>query len=101
MKGFEEEIVDNDGTLSTVNEVKILTEEDKYKNDSRKDLKKEYPDKIGKLEETLLNYLGKNDRISLKREFLDKQWKYLTEKLPNSYEKFNSLHDCRKTDENL
>ena len=40
LKGFEEEIVDNDETLNFVNEIKMLITEDKYKNDSIKDLKK-------------------------------------------------------------
>ena len=77
MKDFEEENVDNDGILNTVNGKKILIEEDKYKNDSFKDLKKDYPDKIKNLEEALLNYMGEKDLKVFKTDFFDK-WKHLT-----------------------
>ena len=50
LKGFEEELVDNDEILSIDIETKMLITEGKYKNDSFKDLIKEYPDKIEKLE---------------------------------------------------
>ena len=61
MKGFEEEIVDNDEILNIVKEIKLLVKEDKYKNDSIKGLKKDYPDEINEIEEALLNYMGEND----------------------------------------
>ena len=54
MKDFKEDIVDNDEILNIVNEIKLLIEEEKYNNDSIKDLKKDYPYKIEKLEEALL-----------------------------------------------
>ena len=57
LKDFEEEIVDNNEILNIVNEIKMLTTEDKYKNDSIKKLKQNYPDKIKELEEALLNYM--------------------------------------------
>ena len=68
MNVFEEEI-DNDEILNIVNEIKTFNKEDKYKNDSIKNLKKGYPDKIKKLEEALLNYMGENDLKILKTEF--------------------------------
>ena len=71
---FEEEIVDNDEILKIVNEIKMLITEDKYKNDSIKDLRKDYPDKIKELEEAILNYMGETDLKILKTEFPDK-WK--------------------------
>ena len=40
MKYFEQEIVGNNEILNIVNEIKMLITEDKYKNDSIKDLKK-------------------------------------------------------------
>ena len=70
LKHLGGEIVDNDEILSTVNEIRMIIKEDKYKNDSSKDLKKDYPDKIKKFEETLLNYKGENDLKISKRNFL-------------------------------
>ena len=52
VRNLKEEIVDNDEITSIVNEV---VEEDK----TFKDLKKEYPDKIEKIEEVLLTYTQK------------------------------------------
>ena len=45
-KDFEEGIVDNEEIFNSVNEMKILSKKDKYKNDSIKDLHKDYPDEI-------------------------------------------------------
>ena len=59
---------------------KILIKEDRYKNDSIKDSRKDYPDKIETLEEALLSYIGEKDLKTLKTEFLHNKWKYLTEK---------------------
>ena len=95
MKDFGEEIVDNDEILNIVNEIKILMKEDKYRNDSIKDFTKDYLDKIEKLEEALLNYMGGNDLKILKTEFPDR-WKYLNEKLAYPYEYFNSLDEYNK-----
>ena len=55
MKKLNVEIVDNDETLFIVNGVKFLFKEDRDNNDSIKDLKKDYPDKITKLEEAFFN----------------------------------------------
>ena len=77
LKDFEEEIVDNDETLNIVNEIKLLITEDMYKNESIKDLKKNYPDKINELEDALLDYMGENDLKILKTGFPD-IWKFLT-----------------------
>ena len=54
LKDLKREIVDNDEILNIVNEI---IEDDK----SMKDLKKDYPDEIRNLEETLLNYMGEKD----------------------------------------
>ena len=100
LEDFEEEIVANDEILNIVNEIKMLITEDKYKNDSIKDLKKDYPDKINELKETLLEYLGENDLKILKTGFPDK-WKYLTKKLAYPYEFFKSVEDYQKPVDNL
>ena len=100
LKYLEGEIADNDEILNTVNEIKILVREDKYKNDSIKDLKKDYRDKIKNLEETLLNNIGENDLKLLKTEFPDK-WKYLTKKLAYPFEFFNCIEDYQKPVDNL
>ena len=100
LKDFEEEIIDNDEILNLVNEIKMLIKEDKYKNDSIKDLKKDYPDKINELEEALLDYMGENDLKILKTGFPDK-WKYLTKKLAYPYEFFNCIEDYQKPVNNL
>ena len=47
----------------------MLIKEDRYNNDSFKDFKKDYPDKIKNLNEALLNYIGENDLKILKTEF--------------------------------
>ena len=72
LKDFEEEIVDNDEILNIVKEIKRLITENKYKSDSIKDLKKDYPDKIKELEEALLDYMGEYDLKILKTGFPDK-----------------------------
>ena len=63
-------------------------------------LKKHYRDKNIELEEALLNYTGEKDLKILKTEFTDK-WKYLTKKLANPHESFNSIDDYRKPVDNL
>ena len=79
LKDLEEEIVDNDEILNIVNETNII-KEDRYNNDSIKVLKKDYPNKIIKLEEALLDYIGENDLKNFKTEIPDNKWKYLTKK---------------------
>ena len=100
LKDFKEEIVDNDEILNIVNKIKRLIAEDKYKNDSIKDLKKDYPNEIKNLEEALLDYMGENDLKLLKTGFPDK-WKYLTKKLAYPYEFFNCIEDYQKPINNL
>ena len=100
MKDLEAENNDNDEILNTVNEIKILIKEDRIKNDSIKDLKKYYPDKIKNLEEALLSYMGENDLKLLKTEFHDK-WKYSTRKLAYPYEFFNCIEDYQKPVNNI
>ena len=95
LEDFEEEIIDNDETLNSVNEIKNLITEYKYKNDSIKILKKDYPDKIKELEEALLDYMGENDLKLLKTGFPDK-WEFLTKKLAYPYDFFNCIEDYQK-----
>ena len=73
LKDFEEEIVDIDEILKIASEIKVLITEDKFKNDSIKDLKKDYSNEIKNLEEALLNYMGENDLKLLKTRFRD-EW---------------------------
>ena len=68
---MKEEIDNNDEILNFVNEIK---EEDI----TIEEIKKDYPDKIEKLKEVLLTYLGKNDFKLFKAEFPGSEWKYLT-----------------------
>ena len=92
LKDSKEEIIDNDEKLKFVNEI---LEEDK----TIKDVKKDYPNEIEKLEEALLNYIGENDLKLLKTKFPDK-WRYLTKKLAYPYEYFNSIDDYQKPVDN-
>ena len=100
LKDFEEEIVDNDEILNKVYEIKLLVTEDMYKNDSIKDLKNDYLDKINELEEALLDYMGENDPKTLKTGLPD-NWKHLTKKQAYPYEFFNSIEDYQKPVDNL
>ena len=100
LEDFEEEIVDSDEILNIVSEIKMFITEDKYKDDSIKDLKKDYPDIINELEEALLDYMGENDLKILKTGFPDK-WKYITKKLAYPYEFFNCIEDYQKPVDNL
>ena len=100
MKDLKEEIVDNNEILNIVNEIKLLVKENKSKNVSIKDLMKDYPKEIEKLEEALLIYIGENDLKILKAGFSDK-WKNLTKKLAYPYEYFNSIDDYQKPVDNL
>ena len=75
MKDFEEEDVKSDEILKIVDEIKVLFEKDRY-IDSIKDLKKDYPSQIEKLEETLLSLMGEIDPKNLKTEIPD-NWKFL------------------------
>ena len=69
---MKKEIVDNDYILN------IVTDIGEY-NRTIEEIKKDYPDKINKLEEALINYIGENDLKFLKTGFPDK-WKYLFKK---------------------
>ena len=81
MKDLEQEIVAKDEISNIVIETKILIKEDSYDNDSIKDLQKDYPSKIIKLDQVLLKNLGKNEPKILKSEIPDKKWNYLAKKL--------------------
>ena len=93
LKNLKEEIVDNDEVLDIVNK---LVEDER----TIKDLKKDSPEEINKLEEALFNYMGENDLKILKTGFPDK-WKNLTKKLAYPYEYFNSIDDYNKPVNNL
>ena len=66
--------------MNSVNEIKLLSKEDKYKYVCIKDLKEDYPDKTVELEGALFDYMGENGLKILKTGFPDK-WKYLIKKL--------------------
>ena len=100
LKDFEEEILDNDEILNIVIEIKLLITEDMYKNDSIKDLKKYYPEKVNELEEASLDYMGENCLKILKTGFPDK-WKKLTKELAYPYEFFNCIENYQKPVDNL
>ena len=96
LKNFEEEINDNDEILNIVNETKLLLKEDMYKNDSIKDLKKDYSVKISEIEEASLDYRGENDL-----KIIPDKWKYLTKELAYPCEFFNCFEDYQKPVDNL
>ena len=79
-----------------MNIVDEIEEDDK----TNKDLKKDYPDKIKNLEETLLNYIGENDLKILKSGNPDK-WNHLTKKLAYPYELFKSIEEYQRPVNNL
>ena len=85
MENLTEIFVKNDEIVNIVLEIKLFIKEDRYNNDSIKDLKKDYPDRIEKLEEDLLNYIGEKYPKILKIEFPDNRWKYLFKKLAYPY----------------
>ena len=70
--------VDNDEILNIVNEI---GGEDR----TIEELKKDYPDKINKLEEALKSYMPENDLKFLKTELPDK-WNYLNKKIAYPYQ---------------
>ena len=86
--------------LNIVIEIKVIIKEDRC-NNSVKDIKKDYPDNIEKLEEALPNFIGENDLRVLRSEVLDNEWKYLTKKPAYAYEYFDSLDDYQKPVDNL
>ena len=88
LKNLKVEIFDNDEILNIVNK---LEEDDR----TIEDLKKDYPEEIKSLEETLLDYMGENDLKILKAGFPD-NWKFLTKKLAYPYEYFNDIDDYQK-----
>ena len=92
LKDLKKEIVDNDEILDIVNKI----EDDR----TIEELKKDYPNEIKNLEESLLDYMDENDLKILKKGFPDK-WKYLTKKLAYPYEYFNCIDDYQKPVDNL
>ena len=92
-KNLKEEVVDKYEIINIVNEMKIILKQDRCNNDSTKDFKKDYHEEFIKKEDPLPNCIGENDLKSLKTEFPDFKWKYLTKKLAYPYEYFNCLDD--------
>ena len=93
------EIVRDDDILNIGNEIeKLLRKSENIR--TIENLQKDYPDIINELEEALLNYMGEKDLKILKTGFPDK-WKYLTKKLANPFEYFNSFDDYQKPVNNL
>ena len=90
---IKKEIDDNDYILN------IVTYIGEY-NRTIKDLKKDYPEEIKKLEEALLDYMGENDLKILKTGFPDK-WRCSSKKLACPYENFNSIDDYQQPINNL
>ena len=66
---------------------------------TNEELKNDYLNKIEKLNEALLNYMGENDFKILKTGFPDK-WEYSTEKLAYPYEFFNCIENYQKSVDN-
>ena len=56
-KNLKREIVDNIELLNFVNEIELLTKADSYTNNSRKYLKKDFPDENEKIGKKLLLFL--------------------------------------------
>ena len=100
LKDLEGEIVDNDEMFNNIKEIKIIIKEDNFKIDSIKDLKKDYPEEIKNLEETLFSYMGENDLKLLKPEFPDK-WKNKTKEMAYRYKFFNCIKFYQKPVENI
>ena len=90
---MKEEFVDHDQMLNIAHEIE-------EENRTIKDLKKDYPDKVKKLEKALLIYMGEYVLKLLKTEFPDKR-NYLTQKFSYPYENFNSIDDYQKPINNL
>ena len=95
---MKKEVVGDDKILNNINELEKMIDKNK-RNKSISDSKKKYPDKINKLEEAFLDYIGDNDLKILKTEFPDK-WRYLTKKLAYRYQYFNSIEDYNKPFDN-
>ena len=85
--------------LNIVNEIEKLVGQDENLG-TIEDLKKHKLDKIKKLEEALKVFMSENDLKLLKTEFLEK-WKYLSIKLADLYEYFNSINENQKLVNNL
>ena len=81
---MKREFVDND-------EIKIIVNEIGEDERAIEVLKKDYPFKIEKLEEDLLDYIGEKDLNFLKREYPANKWKFLTKEFAHPYKYFNSL----------
>ena len=81
-----------DKILNIVHEIETLTSED----NTFQDIKKNFPNEIEKLEETLTNCISENDLEVLKTEFSD-IWICLNKKLAYPNEYFNSIDDYQKS----
>ena len=78
----------------------MVIKEDLYKNDSIKDLKKEYKNEIEKLEEASIEYMGESD-LKIPKTETPAIWKNLAKQSAYPYEYFNSIDDYQKPVENL
>ena len=99
LKNLKKEVIGDDKILNIINELEKMIDKNKRKK-SISDLKKKYPDKNNELEEAFLDYIGENDLKISKTEFPDK-WTYLTKKIADLYEYFNSIEDYNKPVDNL
>ena len=59
-----------------------------------------YPEKIGKIEEVSLDYMGENELKLLKTE-IPVKWKFSSRNLAYTYEIFKSIDDYQKPVINL
>ena len=63
--------------MNIANEIETLISEVRFNNDSFEDLRRGFPEEIGKLEEALNNCISENDLKVLKTEFPG-EWNYLS-----------------------
>ena len=96
LKDLKKEVNGDDKIINIIEDLINISDKDQTINT----LKEKYPDKINKLEEMLLDYMGEHDLKLLKTQFPD-NWKYLTKKLAHPYEYFNSVEDYQKPVDNL
>ena len=68
---MKKEIVDDNESFNIGKKIKTLTKEDRFFNEPIKDMKKDFPNEIEKIEEALNKYAPANDFKILKTEFPD------------------------------
>ena len=82
--------------MNIINEVEFFDSNDR----SIEDLKKDFPNEIGEIQEALANYISENDRQILKEQFPD-FWQYLNKKIAYPCDYFDSIEDSQKPINNL